>query len=210
MARKQIGFHDAGRSTGITWMALRGDDPLKIQCRAGHQDFATTQGYIREAENLTCVIGVPFPPLPAALLAQSSYVPSEFASERALDDALVVETTTKILSVSSGIRNLEEGAHHTGFTEISALPHNPTDAANADKYAKDREPDGTLTETRTPTNPRIALMSDLAEHKRNAIASGDLGLAWWIHEFEAKLLEAMGPTTGVVELAWMRDGRKNR
>lgn len=47
--RKAITFHDL-RATGITWMAVRGDDPLKIMQRAGHVDFATTQGYIREAE----------------------------------------------------------------------------------------------------------------------------------------------------------------
>ncbi|HEX4448959.1 MAG TPA: hypothetical protein VH044_19595 [Polyangiaceae bacterium] len=39
-------------------MAARGDDPLRIMQRAGHQDFAATQIYIREAENL----GAVFPP----------------------------------------------------------------------------------------------------------------------------------------------------
>ena len=32
--RKRLRFHDL-RSTGLTWMAIRGDDPLKIQQRAG-------------------------------------------------------------------------------------------------------------------------------------------------------------------------------
>jgi hypothetical protein len=31
-------------------MAIRGDDPLHIQHRAGHVSFSTTQGYIRQAE----------------------------------------------------------------------------------------------------------------------------------------------------------------
>jgi integrase len=69
--RKQIGFHDAGRATGITWMAIRGDDPIKIQRRAGHEDFATTGIYIREAENLETDVGQPFPPLPASLLVSA-------------------------------------------------------------------------------------------------------------------------------------------
>lgn len=43
---------------------LRGDDPLKIKQRAGHDDFKTTEGYIREAENLEDNIGEPFPPCP--------------------------------------------------------------------------------------------------------------------------------------------------
>ena len=40
--RKQLRFHDL-RSTGLTWMAIRRDDPFKIQQRAGHTSFAMTQ-----------------------------------------------------------------------------------------------------------------------------------------------------------------------
>lgn len=46
--RKNITFHDL-RATGITWLAVRGDEPLKIKSRAGHSGFGTTEGYIREA-----------------------------------------------------------------------------------------------------------------------------------------------------------------
>jgi len=62
-----ITWHDL-RATGLTWMAVRGDDPLKIQQRAGHSDFATTQLYVRTAEAVRDGFGEPFPPLPAALL----------------------------------------------------------------------------------------------------------------------------------------------
>lgn len=48
---KWITFHDL-RATGITWMAVRGDDPLKIKQRAGHASLSTTEGYIRLAEEL--------------------------------------------------------------------------------------------------------------------------------------------------------------
>ena len=65
--RKALTFHDL-RATGITWMAIRGDDPLKIRQRAGHQSFATTEIYIREAENLRDGFGEVFPPLPTSLL----------------------------------------------------------------------------------------------------------------------------------------------
>jgi integrase len=44
--RKAITFHDL-RATGITWAAVAGTDPLKIQQRAGHTSFSTTAGYIR-------------------------------------------------------------------------------------------------------------------------------------------------------------------
>ena len=65
--RKAMTFHDL-RATGITWCAVRGDDPLKIKQRAGHATFSTTEGYIREAENLREGFGAVFPRLPAALL----------------------------------------------------------------------------------------------------------------------------------------------
>jgi len=65
--RKNITFHDL-QATGITWMAVvRGDDPLRIKQRAGHKSFSTTEGYIREAENLSVGFGDPFPILPAEL-----------------------------------------------------------------------------------------------------------------------------------------------
>jgi hypothetical protein len=72
--RKQMTFHDL-RSTGITWMAMRGDEPLKIKQRAGHKQFSTTEGYIREAESVREGFGVPFPPLPEGLV--SSGISSE-------------------------------------------------------------------------------------------------------------------------------------
>jgi len=65
---KHITFHDL-RATGITWAAVRGDDPLRIKQRAGHKAFSTTEGYIREAENLRDGFGSVFPPLPPDLLA---------------------------------------------------------------------------------------------------------------------------------------------
>ena len=61
--RKAVTFHDL-RATGITWCAVRGDDALKIKQRAGHASFSTTEGYIREAENLREGFGEVFPPLP--------------------------------------------------------------------------------------------------------------------------------------------------
>ncbi|WP_437611148.1 site-specific integrase [Sorangium sp. So ce834] len=70
--RKPITFHDL-RATGITWMAIRGDDPIKIMRRAGHADFATTQRYVREAEQLAGRFEPVFPPLPASLLGDGDH-----------------------------------------------------------------------------------------------------------------------------------------
>jgi hypothetical protein len=35
------------RATGLTWLAMFGDEPLSIRDAAGHANFATTEGYIR-------------------------------------------------------------------------------------------------------------------------------------------------------------------
>jgi integrase-like protein len=65
--RKAMTFHDL-RATGITRMSARGDDPLRIMQRAGHEDFETTKIYLREAENLARALGTVFPALPDRLL----------------------------------------------------------------------------------------------------------------------------------------------
>lgn len=77
--RKQIRFYDL-RATGITWMALRGDEPLRIMKRAGHTEFSTTMGYVREAETLGDV-GDPFPALPS-LAAGEPETPSTWGALR--------------------------------------------------------------------------------------------------------------------------------
>jgi hypothetical protein len=61
-----ISFHDL-RAVGLTWLAMRGDEPLTIRDRAGHENFATTEGYIRRGRNAQG-LGAPFPELPATLL----------------------------------------------------------------------------------------------------------------------------------------------
>jgi integrase len=67
ITQKNLTFHDL-KATGLTWLAVRGDDPLKIQQRGGHTDFKTTQRYIREAENLDAAdFGEPFPDLSCVL-----------------------------------------------------------------------------------------------------------------------------------------------
>jgi integrase len=75
---KHVTFHDL-RATGITWAAVRGDDPLRIKQRAGHKAFSTTEVYIREAENLRDGFGSAFPHLPPDLLGTA---PSDAATDR--------------------------------------------------------------------------------------------------------------------------------
>lgn len=79
--RKPMTWHDL-RATGITWMAVRGDDPLKIKQRAGHSTFSTTEVYIREAEAVREGFGQPFPPLPACLFESPRNRPGRFGGSR--------------------------------------------------------------------------------------------------------------------------------
>lgn len=80
---KAMTWHDL-RATGITWMAVRGDDPLKIKKRAGHERFETTERYVREAEAIRDGFGEVFPPLPSALVdaAAGREEPAEARAER--------------------------------------------------------------------------------------------------------------------------------
>ncbi len=64
---KPMTWHDL-RATGATWMAVRGDDPLKIKQRCGHSTFSTTERYIRTAEAVVEGFGDPFPGLPEVLI----------------------------------------------------------------------------------------------------------------------------------------------
>ena len=70
------------RATGATWMAVRGDDPLKIKQRCGHSTFSTTEMYIREAEAVRDGFGEVFPPLPEGLLGMQGEYRNGFATLR--------------------------------------------------------------------------------------------------------------------------------
>ncbi len=64
--RKWLTFHDL-RASGITWAAIRGDDPLKIMSRSGHTEYSTMLMYVREAEVVRDDFGEVFPALPEEL-----------------------------------------------------------------------------------------------------------------------------------------------
>jgi hypothetical protein len=86
--QKNITWHDL-RATGLTWLAIRGEDPLKIMQRAGHVDFNTTQGYVREAETVREGFGKVFSPMPIALIGPAILIP--FRSEVAQVPDIMVE-----------------------------------------------------------------------------------------------------------------------
>ena len=65
--REHLTFHDL-KATVVTWMAIRGDEPLKIMQRAAHRNFQTTQTYLHAAEMVGATIGTPFPALLGCIL----------------------------------------------------------------------------------------------------------------------------------------------
>ena len=64
--RAPIRFHSL-RDTCLTWMAVRGDEPLRIQWRAGHTTYGMTERYLTQAHRYASGFGLPFAPLPPAL-----------------------------------------------------------------------------------------------------------------------------------------------
>jgi len=69
--RAPMRFHGL-RDTCLTFMAIRGDEPLRIQWRAGHTSFAMTEKYISQARRFEAGFGTPFAPLPQALFERST------------------------------------------------------------------------------------------------------------------------------------------
>jgi hypothetical protein len=65
--RKPLSWHDL-RGTCATWMAVRGNEPLRIQHRLEHRNYSTTDGYVVEAEQIRQGFGETFPALPPELL----------------------------------------------------------------------------------------------------------------------------------------------
>jgi integrase len=74
--RAPVRFHSL-RDTSLTFMAIRGDEPLRIQWRAGHTSFAMTEKYIAQARRFEAGFGAPFAPLPSSLIDWPTDWPTE-------------------------------------------------------------------------------------------------------------------------------------
>lgn len=72
--RRQLRFHDL-KGTGVTWRAVRGDEPLRIMADAAHRDFKTTMVYVNDAHAMREGFGDVFPPLPPRLSSVSNVRP---------------------------------------------------------------------------------------------------------------------------------------
>lgn len=189
--RKQLTFHDL-RATGITWMALRGDEPLKIMRRAGHEDIATTMGYVREAENLTTTLGTPFPGLPPDLCQSSAE-----SSEGPASWGLLRESTWKNAGVPSGIRTLKNCARGALAAELSGCQPEPSAQTCTPAVPMEGPPDASRTE---PAGPRAVMLAHLSADMGAALAAGDTEAARVAHDAIGRLLgaERLATTAGAV------------
>lgn len=114
-------FHGL-RATGITWQAIRGDDPLRIKQRAGHKNLPTTERYIREAENLRAGFGAVFPTLPASIFSSAISSPEWTDTMERRDFSGEAKRPQRDLNpVSSGTRgsNPEKNSGSSGVEEGS-------------------------------------------------------------------------------------------
>lgn len=126
--RRRIVFHSL-RDTGITWRAVRGDDPLKIQRAAGHDDFATTQGYIHAAEVFGTGFGTVFPPIPERLLHPLYAVGRAKNGPTQNRRPTAPEDLRANMSVPSGSRTLL-GAANNAVSEVEMQGSTEVDAPN--------------------------------------------------------------------------------
>jgi hypothetical protein len=176
--RAPLTLHDL-RATGITWCAVRGADPIKIQRRAGHTDLATTQRYIREAENIDARFGVPFPILPASVVGAAA--PSA-ASAVPLSNGPGNGPATPPRSANVANQRGESrrcgwdsnrespDLHAEEHVEIGVGDSTDSDAQVRERSSADQSPDQTRA-------PRAALVEALTNAIRDATLAGDLAAA---------------------------------
>lgn len=89
--RAPMKFHGL-RDTCLTMMAIRGDDPHRIQWRAGHTAYTMTEKYIAQARRYEAGFGAPFPPLPGL-----------WSTERPTEGVARVSTSREYRAIPTGI-----------------------------------------------------------------------------------------------------------
>lgn len=141
--RRAIVFHDL-RDTGLTHMAVRGDDPVRIQWTAGHTDFKTTEGYLSRGRVEGRRIGVPLPPLPPKALESAQ---RGFASGSAF-------RKTSRANPRESLAILRPQRELKASTEGAPLPENLAGSAITSQTAESE-----TTRTETDSRPMVSLSS---------------------------------------------------
>jgi hypothetical protein len=114
---KNITFYDL-RGTGVTWEALAGTEPMRIMQRAGHVQFATTLGYIREAETVGRDVGTPFPPLPSDLGG-----PDQGSSAPGGDEPSELLDTELLASAAEAFERITDARAVTAEAEVASAEY---------------------------------------------------------------------------------------
>lgn len=189
---KPLSWHDL-RATGITWCAVRGDEPLRIKQRAGHRTFTTTEGYIVEAENIREGFGTVFPPLPPGLLVRDN-VRDNYWTEQ----IRAPENKAKRSVEAPGI---EKGARQRSARIPAAFPSAPPPAPPGKATGKCSEagPSETVSSQTDPVSEALA----------KAIATAATSGQWdAVTELTAALKDRQRARAGVVDLAAERRRRE--
>lgn len=168
--RKPLTWHDL-RATGATWMAVRGDDPLKIKQRCGHTTFSTTEIYIREAEAVREGFGDVFPALPASLLDRSG----GFGSVSSRDETSAMDPAENKL-FEAGWTGLERESANRAPREkkagsssgVAAVPSEPVRVQTPRSETEQPKPLGQTKDERVD-----ALEAALADAITKATAAGE-------------------------------------
>ncbi len=134
------------RDSGITWLALAGVDLAKMQRRAGHENIATTLGYVKLAEDLRGRVGAPFPTLPEALVKGSAEAPPGGGEPPANRPAIVWETEVSSESFTKTVRR-------KGLEPLQELPRQNLNLVRLPIPPPSRGEEGT-TRTDPPTSSR--------------------------------------------------------
>jgi hypothetical protein len=177
--RRALRFHDL-RATGITWAAIRGDDPLKIKQRAGHRTFSTTEAYIREAEAVRDGFGDVFPALPVEVVSSADL------PERIGANGHAYEIAGDLAVGEAGFEPAVETRNERQSPQIVRVTSAAT-PAKPDRNPGDSSPPG---RTVAKPSPRAAALAALFAQAGEAAAAGDLETAAELHRAAASLLGA--------------------
>lgn len=163
--REWMRMHDL-RTSGITWMAVRGGEPLTIMARAGHHDIETTLGYISQAALVRRGYGEPFPELPAALIE---------SSRQSSPGPLEPRKNKPQMAEAHGNRTAPRGRDEGKKQRLSLVLARKSTPDNAAKYATPRAGDDSGDNW---TEARIDLVQRVLEAAKRAARRGDTATFW--------------------------------
>lgn len=175
--REWMRMHDL-RTTGVTWMAVRGDEPMMIMARAGHADLKTTLGYVSRSALVRRGYGAVFPAIPAELLKDQTAPQSAPQSIRRGNSRGVVA---------------EAHGNRTGLAandqrDLSAISLAKLRVVTSEDAAKSAIAGRGADSGADWNEARKVLVYRLAEALKRACERGDHDAAWRLHDEIARAM----------------------